>query len=100
MSDDKHYSSSSTTSSKAVKTLGPELAGPKAMLVLGANPLRDREAVEKADKSLKLELERQQKRRSSSGFLLKSSPKPESRLLNEDADSVHSLSERSQGSHE
>jgi hypothetical protein len=52
-------------SSKAIKTLGPELAGPKAMLMLGSNPVKDKEAKDKADRFLKQEIYKQQRKKSS-----------------------------------
>ena len=72
----KPYSSSPNRSSKAIRTLGAELGGPKAMLLLGSNPLKDKEAMLKADASLKLDLDKQRRRSSGRGFAWKSSESP------------------------
>ena len=66
LAEGKPFSSAGNRSSKVIKTLGAELAGPKAMLVLGSNPHKDKKAMEKADRSLKTEMEKHRRRSTAS----------------------------------
>lgn len=67
MQSSKPYSSATQAPSRVGKAMGPEFAGPKAMLLLGSNPRKDKEAMKKADESLRHEIEKQ--KRQSTGVM-------------------------------
>jgi hypothetical protein len=94
----KPFSSAGNRNSKVVKTLGAELAGPKAMLVLGSHPIKDKEAVEKADKSLKNEMEKQRRKSAGVRLSMRSSPSSansyQGSIASEDATGSQSAEER------